>query len=297
MATRTIDDPKDRLVAILVNPFIICSARLPVFVLFVGAFFPENAGIVLFGIYLTSILVALTSALLLSKTVVPGANTSPFLMELPPYRFPSLKSLYTHMGRSGSEFLKKVTGIILVGSIAIWLLQTFPQEIELSRDYHAMISTLQQQPESDENTLQILSLQHALTQETQHQRYLGQLGAWIQPMFEPIGFDINASIALMTGFIAKEVVVATFGVLFAQGEEVDAENSGLRVSLAASMSPVTAAAFMIFTMFYIPCLATIAVIYKETESLKWTGFSILLSLSLAYSLSWLTSRTGNLFYG
>ena len=295
MATRTIENPKDRLVAILVNPFMSCSARLPVFVLFVGAFFAESAGTVLFAVYMTSIAIALLTALLLSKTVIKGANTAPFLMELPPYRMPTWGSTYVHMGRSGAEFLKKVTGVILVGSIVIWFLQTFPQEVVLSQDYETQISTLQGQAESHERDLQITALERAEEIETKQAKYLGQVGAVIQPVFAPLNFDLNASIALLTGFVAKEVVVATFGVLYSHGEEVDEESRGLRESLAASMTPLTAVAFMVFTLLYVPCLATIAVLYKETQSWKWTGFSIGLSLSLAYSLALMVTWFGGAF--
>ncbi|MBT4608001.1 MAG: ferrous iron transporter B, partial [Thiotrichales bacterium] len=131
--------------------------------------------------------------------------------------------------------------------------------------------------------------------ETKQAKYLGQVGAVIQPVFAPLNFDLNASIALLTGFVAKEVVVATFGVLYSHGEEVDEESRGLRESLAASMTPLTAVAFMVFTLLYVPCLATIAVLYKETQSWKWTGFSIGLSLSLAYSLALMVTWFGGAF--
>jgi ferrous iron transport protein B len=292
MATRTIENPKDRLVAILVNPFMSCSARLPVFVLFAGAFFAENAGSILFGVYMASISIALLTALVLSKTLIKGANTAPFLMELPPYRMPTWGSIYIHMGRSGAEFLKKVTGVILVGSIIIWFLQTFPQEIELSQDYESQISTLQESSENPAAHQEITQLKRAQEIEIQQGRYLGQVGDVIQPLFSPLGFDLNASIALLTGFVAKEVVVATFGVLYSHGDEANEESRGLRDSLASSMTPVTAIAFMIFTLLYVPCLATIAVLYKETQSLGWTTFSIGLSLTLAYTLALLVTTFG-----
>ena len=295
MATRTIENPKDRLVAILVNPFMSCSARLPVFVLFSGAFFAESAGTVLFSVYMASIAIALLTALVLSKTIIKGANTAPFLMELPPYRAPTWGSIWIHMGRSGAEFIKKVTGVILVGSIIIWFLQTFPQEITMSQDYDGQISSLQSQPENDLRDKQITELERAQEIEIQQGRYLGQVGSVVQPLFAPLNFDLNASIALLTGFVAKEVVVATFGVLYSHGEEVTEENRGLRESLAASMTPMTAIAFMIFTLLYVPCLATIAVLYKETQSLKWTAFSIGLSLTLAYSLALLATSVGGTF--
>ncbi len=295
MATRTIENPKDRLVAILVNPFMSCSARLPVFVLFAGAFFADSAGTVLFGVYMASIAIALMTALFLSKTIIKGANTAPFIMELPPYRMPTANSISVHMGRSGMEFLKKVTGVILIGSIIIWFLQTFPQEVPLSQDYESQISTLQTQPESEARDLEITALERAQEIEIQQGKYLGKVGSVIQPLFAPLDFDLNASIALLTGFVAKEVVVATFGVLYSHGDEVDEENTGLRESLAASMSPVTAVAFMVFTLLYVPCLATIGVLYKETQSWKWTGFSIGLGLGMAYSLALMVNVFGGAF--
>lgn len=292
MATRTIENRRDRLVAILVNPFISCSARLPVFILFTGAFFGENAGTALFGIYMVSIAVALGAALFLSKTIVKGANTSPFLMELPPYRVPTWKSISTHMSSNASEFLRKVGGIIVVGSIVIWFLQTFPLDVEYSKNYQQEISVLE--VKADVNQEQIIQLKRERQQEAQHKSYLGQVGRFVQPVFAPMDFDINASIALLTGVVAKEIVVATFGVLYAQGDEVDENTLSLRESIAGSMSVVSAISFMIFTLLYIPCMSTIAIMYRETQSLKWTGFSVGFSLVLAYVLAFAVSYFGGL---
>lgn len=292
MATRTIENRRDRLVAILVNPFISCSARLPVFILFTGAFFGENAGTALFGIYMVSIAVALGAALFLSKTIVKGANTSPFLMELPPYRVPTWKSISTHMSSNASEFLRKVGGIIVVGSIVIWFLQTFPLDVEYSKNYQQEISVLE--VKADVNQEQIIQLKRERQQEAQHKSYLGQVGRFVQPVFAPMDFDINASIALLTGVVAKEIVVATFGVLYAQGDEVDENTLSLRESIAGSMSVVSAISFMIFTLLYIPCMSTIAIMYRETQSFKWTGFSVGFSLVLAYVLALAVSYFGGL---
>lgn len=293
MATRTIEHRRDRLVAILVNPFISCSARLPVFILFTGAFFGENAGTALFGIYMVSIAVALGAALFLSKTIVKGANTSPFLMELPPYRVPTWQSISTHMSSNASEFLKKVGGIIVVGSIVIWFLQTFPLDAELSKDYQQEISVLEAKPQVDQEMVKQLKLD--MQKEVQHKSYLGQIGGFVQPVFAPMNFDTNASIALLTGVVAKEIVVATFGVLYAQGDEVDENTLSLRESIGSSMSMVTAISFMIFTLLYIPCMSTIAIIYRETGSWKWTGFSVSFSIALAYVLAFAVSFFGGLF--
>jgi len=293
MATRTIEHRRDRLVAILVNPFISCSARLPVFILFTGAFFGESAGTALFGIYMVSIVVALAAALFLSKAVVKGANTSPFLMELPPYRVPTLQSVSTHMSSNASEFLRKVGGIIVVGSIVIWFLQTFPLDAELSKDYQQEISVLEEKPQVNQEMITHLKLE--MQQEMQHKSYLGQIGEFVQPIFSPMNFDTNTSIALLTGVVAKEIVVATFGVLYAQGDEVDENTLSLRESIAGSMSVVTAISFMIFTLLYIPCMSTIAIMYRETQSLKWTGFSIGFSIALAYVLAFAVSFFGGVF--
>ena len=292
MATRTIEHRRDRLVAILVNPFISCSARLPVFILFTGAFFGENAGTALFGIYMVSIAVALGAALFLSKTIVKGANTSPFLMELPPYRAPTWQSISTHMSSNASEFLRKVGGIIVVGSIIIWFLQTFPLDVELSKDYQQEISVLEAKPQVNQEMIKQLKLD--MQQEAQHKSYLGQIGGFVQPVFAPMNFDTNASIALLTGVVAKEIVVATFGVLYAQGDEVDENTLSLRESIASSMTVVTAISFMIFTLLYIPCMSTIAIIYRETQSWKWTGFSVGFSIALAYVLAFAVSFFGGL---
>lgn len=292
MATRTIENKRDRLVAILVNPFISCSARLPVFILFTGAFFGENAGTALFGIYMFSIAVSLGAALFLSKTIIQGANTAPFLLELPPYRMPTYASVTTHMTSNASEFLRKVGGIIVIGSIVIWFLQAFPQNLELSKNYEQEIVTLEKtQPVQ---VKEITQLKLDMQQEIQHKRYLGQIGEFIKPVFAPMNFDTNASIALLTGVVAKEIVVATFGVLYSHGDQVDENNTGLRDSIAGSMSMVTAISFMVFTLLYIPCMSTIAIMYRETQSWKWTGFSIVFSLGLAYTLAFSVSFIGGL---
>ncbi len=293
MATRTIENKKDRLVAMLVTPFMSCGARLPVYILFISVFFAENSGTVLFAIYLTGIIVALFSAVILSKTVVRGANTSPFLMELPPYRKPSAQAVMTHMGGSALEFLKKVGGIIVIGSIIIWLLQTFPEEVPLSTDYAQEITQLEAQPESELRDAKIAELSNAMASEIQRGRYLGQIGQVIEPIFTPLGFDLNTSIALLTGLVAKEVIVATFGVLHARGDEATEEDSGLRTAIAASMTATSAFAFMIFSLFYMPCFATVAMFYRESgSSLAWTGFMVVFSTGVAYLLALLVVLVG-----
>ena len=285
LATRTIEHKKDRLVAMMVTPFMSCSARLPVFILFTSVFFTESAGTILFSMYVASIVIALLAAVILSKTVIRGANTAPFLMELPPYRLPTVNSLMVHMGSNAYEFLKKVGGIIVIGSMIIWILQTFPQDISLSQDFDQQIVQLESEPKSKLRDEKILTITHEMDAEIQRGRYLGQVGSLVEPIFRPLGFDLNSSIALLTGLLAKEVIVATFGVLHAQGDEVAEDDEGLRTSMAGSMTPVSAIAFMVFSLFYMPCFATLGMFYRESGSLGWTSFSVGLSLGVAYLLA------------
>ncbi|MFK5894951.1 MAG: ferrous iron transport protein B [Pseudomonadota bacterium] len=293
MATRTIENDKDRLVAILVNPYISCSARFPIFVLFTGAFFPENAGSAMFYVYSTSIFVSLMVAIVLSKFVIKGANETPFIMELPPFRVPSIRSVIVHIGGKVMNFLKKITSVILVGSIIIWFLQSFPQKIELSTDFQSKIVYLQAQSPGVERDKSITKLKNAEHMEILQKRYLGQIGHFFEPVLKPLGFDLNASIALITGIVAKEVVVATFGILYSETDS-DEQSIGLREKLKKSLSPLTAVAFMVFTLLYIPCIATIAVMYKETGSLGWTSFSVGFSLLLAWFMAYLVIFFGGL---
>ena len=294
MATRTIENEKDRLVAILVNPYMSCSARLPVFVLFSGAFFPENAGTAMFCVYTASVFITLMVAVILSKFFIKGANKSPFIMELPPFRIPSIRSVFLHISGKVMNFLKKITGIILIGSILIWFLQTFPQQVDLSQDYQTQITQLQAQPETQNRDAEITQLKNSENMETLQKRYLGQVGHFFEPVLTPLGFDLNTSIALITGIVAKEIVVATFGILYSEGE-TDEKSIGLREKLGKSLSPLTAVAFMIFTLLYIPCMATIATIYRETESARWTTFSVAFSLVLGWSMAYMVIIVGGLF--
>ncbi len=294
MATRTIENPRDRLLTILINPFMSCSARLPVYVLLAGIFFTDYAGSVVFALYLTGILVAMGAAWMMKKTMFHGLS-DPFVMELPPYRLPAARSVIIHMWEKAVEFLKKVSGIILVGSIIIWFLQAFPQEVELSIDYAAEESRIELQMEEEAKEAALAQLANAQAAEEQERRYLGQIGQTIQPIFEPLGFDWKASIALLTGFVAKEIVVSTFGVLYNTGDKVDEESVSLREAMAGSMAPEVALAFMVFTLLYMPCLATIAVIRRETQSVGWTLFSIGMGLGIAWILAWIVVRVARLF--
>jgi len=243
MATRTIEDKKDRLITILVNPFISCGARLPVYVLFAGVFFPENAGTVIFGLYVLGIVIAILSAKLFRSTILPG-KPAPFLMEMPPYRLPTVKTSLIHMWDRGSMYLRKAGGVILLVAIVVWALASLPYGVEYGGA----------------------------------ESYAGIIGHAIQPFFAPLGFDWKIAVALLFGFMAKEVVVGSLGVLYGVGED------GLGGALLAdpSMGVVTALALMVFVLLYLPCMVSMAVIKKETGSWKWTGFSVVYGIVVAY---------------
>ena len=253
MATRTIESPRARLIAILAAPYVSCSARLPVFILFAGAFFAQWAGTVVFALYGLSMLVSLGAAVLFDRVLLAGERES-FVMELPPYRRPSLASLAWQVWDSAQDFLRKVGGIIVVGSIAIWFLQQYPAA-----------------PEG------------ASSQEKLAVSYLGQIADTVSPLFAPLGFGRNDTIAILTGLVAKETVVSTFAVLNAQEKGSD----GLREAVGRSMTPAVAIAFMVFVLLYTPCLTTLAVISRESGSWRWAGVSLGASLVIAWSLAFL----------
>lgn len=305
MATRTLESERDRLLSILINPLISCSARLPVYILLAGTFFGASAGNVIFSIYALGIALAIVMGKLFSVTLFRG-EIAPFVMELPPYRAPTLKSLLIHMWDRSQIFLRKMSGVILVGSILVWVLGSFPRSADLhqgqamekgttsgSQERVLNLAKSQQpllpsRPERDlknsEQNSEVVRLEDS---------FLGKLGHLIQPIFAPLGFDWRTSVAVLTGFVAKEIVVSTLGVLYAAGADVNEESEALRRSLRASgMTPLGAYALMAFVLIYIPCLATVAVIRRETNSWKWTGFSIGYSLVLAWVVSFMIYQGG-----
>ena len=307
MATRTLESERDRLLSILINPLISCSARLPVYILLAGTFFGASAGNVIFSIYALGIALAISMGKLFSVTLFRG-DMAPFVMELPPYRAPTLKSLLIHMWDRSQIFLRKMSGVILVGSILIWVLSSFPRSPDLHRGQaveRGATSATQQRvltvaesqqpvsPSTPEDYLKNSDLSNEMAR--LESSFLGRLGHLIQPIFAPLGFDWRTSVAVLTGFVAKEIVVSTLGVLYAAGADVNEESDALRRSLRASgMTPLGAYTLMAFVLIYIPCLATVAVIRRETNSWKWTGFSIGYSLVLAWMVSFLIYQGGRI---
>ena len=307
MATRTLENERDRILTILINPLMSCSARLPVYILLAGTFFGASAGNVMFSIYALGITLAIAMGKLFRVTLFRG-ETAPFVMELPPYRVPTLKSLLIHMWDRSQIFLRKMGGVILVGSVLIWVLSAFPKYPELTigrTGETGVVSGVQETvlalPESPQ--MEVISEQEGNPKDPEQveeivrleRSFLGRIGHTIQPVFTPLGFDWRSSVAVLTGFVAKEIVVSTLGVLYAAGADADEESEVLRRSLRASgMTPLGAYAFMAFVLIYVPCLATVAVIRRETNSWKWTAFSVGYSLALAWVVSFLIYQGGQL---
>ena len=269
MATRTIEDRKSRLLTMLIVPMMSCSARLPVYIIVIGAFFPKHQALTLFSIYLIGIVMSVVMAKLFNRFVVKG-ESSPFVMELPPYRLPSAKSVLRHTWEKGKQYLKKMGTIILAASIVVWALTYFPHHDELTKE---------QQME---------------------QSYIGQLGKAVEPAIRPCGLQWKEGVSLITGVGAKEIVASTMGVLYAtNAEDVEAaeesDSSHLSQVLATSgMTPLAAFAFMVFVLLYMPCLPACIAIKHESGKWKWALFTAFYTTCLAWVCAALVFQIGSL---
>ena len=260
MATRTIEDRKSRLITMLVNPLMSCSARLPIYLVMIGAFFPNCASFMLLCIYTAGILLAVIMARIFSKFLVKGED-SPFVMELPPYRMPTSKSIMRHTWEKGAQYLKKMGGIIMIASIIIWFLGYYPQ-------HDAYESVAEQQKNS----------------------YIGQIGKAIEPVIKPLGFDWKLGIGLISGVGAKELVVSTLGVLYTNEGDVENVNLSNRIPI----TPLVALAYMLFVLIYFPCIATFAAIKQESGSWKWAIFTAGYTTGLAWLVAFTVFQIGSL---
>lgn len=309
MATRTIEDRKDRLVTMLIIPFMSCSARLPVYVLIVSAFFPQHSGSVLFLMYVIGMVVAIATAFLLKKSALKGQQL-PFVMELPPYRIPTYKVVLLHMWDRAVQYLKKVAGIILVASIIIWALGYFPVQTQAEQAYQQRKLELEkislQNPKQNEEIKdELVKLRRNYLLEKQESSYIGRLGKLIQPVMSPLGFDWKMSVSILAGIPGKEIVVSTMAVLYNQYEvesgnkvilteqlQKEVYRSGPKAGQAV-FSPLVALSFMIFVLLYFPCLSTIAVIKYESGSIKWGIFAIVYTTLVAWLFSFLVFQVGS----
>ena len=266
MATRTIENRNARMITILIVPLMSCSARLPIFLLLAGTFFPQSAGVALFSMYIIGVALAALMAVVFRKTLFSKEET-PFVMELPPYRMPSVKTMVRDTWDKGVQYLRKIGTTILVGSIVIWALSYFPlnsQQLEVNTQL--------------ENS------------------YLGRIGKAVQPVLEPLGFDWKASVALVTGVTAKEIVVSTLGVLYSVDEDDTVSLSDKLLSATDEngdplYNSAVAISLMLFVLIYLPCIGTLATIKSETGSLWWAGFVALYTIVLAWVVSFVVYQS------
>ncbi len=275
LASRTLESKKDRLITMMVTPFMICGAKLPIFALFIGAFFPEKMGAnIMFLMYILSIIIAFLSAFILKSLVFKGAPSN-FVMELPPYRLPTITGLLLKMWQRGWMYVKKAGTTILVISILIWAGFTFPQNAAVEDNHSENAAAAQME-----------------------QSYAGRIGKFIEPVISPLGMGWREGVALLAGFAAKEVVVSTFGTIYSLGE-VDPENpEPLKVSLQndKNWNPLKAFTFLIFSLIYLPCFVTIVVFFKESgNSVKWTSFLIIGTTLMAWLASFSVYQIGLIF--
>lgn len=282
MASRSIESSSSRIITILINPFMSCTARLPIYVLLVGTFFPNHAAPIFMGLYILGILVAMGTAKILRKFYFHTDET-PFVMELPPYRIPTFRASVRHMWGKGEQYLKKMGGIILVASIVVWALNYFP--IHSTRENSVVRVTNADDSKIDPST----------------DSYLEMAGKAINPVMKPIGCHWRATVAALAGVPAKEIVVSTLGVLYTGDEDID--DNALKTRITApnpttgepDFTPAAALAFMVFILLYCPCTATITAIVRETGSWRYGAFSAIYNTSIAWCLAFVTYRLALLF--
>lgn len=270
MASRTIESRSSRLITILINPFMSCSARLPVFILIAGTFFAHNAGLALSAMYFLGIAVAVVTARLMRRVVFKKDET-PFVMELPPYRVPTLNATARHMWDKCSQYLKKIGGIILIAAIVIWFLSYYPRPAQTA----ALCDTTTVVSQSESS-------------------YLGQVGKFCEPVMEPLGLNWKASVALLSGTAAKEIVVSTMGVLYVGDGELDEATLSQRLAASGDFTTASALAFMIFILLYFPCIATLGAIAHQTGSWKWALFSLVYNTAAAWVIAFIAYNLVNL---
>jgi len=267
MATRSIESRKSRLVTIAIIPFMSCAGRLPIFVLFAGAFFPGSPATALLGIYLLGVVLAILSALVLSKFVKD--DDLPFVMELPPYRVPTGKAIWRHTWEKGRQYLEKMATTILLFSIAIWFLGYFPRHEGASAAYQ------------------------------QEHSYIGMVGKAVEPAMEPLGFNWKMDVGLLAGVGAKELVISTMGVTYAQDGAAyadDSDDTALQAALKATIPTAAALAFMVFVLLYFPCIATFTAIKNETGKWRWAILLCLYTIVVAWLFAFAAYRLGLLFW-
>ncbi|WP_372999910.1 ferrous iron transport protein B [Sulfurimonas sp.] len=280
MSARILKNDRDRLLTLFIIGFMSCGARLPVYVLFAGAFFsPEMAGNILFIIYISGAMIGLIAAKILKLTAFKGAD-EPFVMEMPKYRLPSAKLIWHTVLTKTMMYLKKAGTFIAAASMLIWFLSNYPHNLLIEEEYAAKIEMAISQ-EAKTTLANEQAVAHL------EQSYLGKIGKFSEPIFEPLGFDWKMSVALQTGLAAKEVVVSTLGVLYALGDDVDEENSSLVNAISKNIPFASAIAFIVVIMIYLPCLAASIVFTREAGGIKYFFYLFAFTSIVAYSLAFI----------
>ncbi len=306
MATRTLDNRKDRILTMLITPLMSCGARLPVYTLLIAAFFPTHQGSMLFAVYACGILAAILVALVMKKLFFKNEDV-PFVMELPPYRIPTLKATSLHMWQKAQQYLRKMSGIILVASIIIWALGYFPRQVEFSQDYNAQIAEIESAAQFNEaeKAAQITPLELAQEAERLEKSYIGKLGHAVEPIIRPLGYDWRMGVSIITGLAAKEIVLSSMGILYQADMEADGESTLLVSKLQSQtytsgnktgepvFTPLIAFGFMLFILLYFPCIAVISAIRKEA-GWGWAVFTMVYTTALAWIIAFAVYQIGSL---
>ncbi len=300
IATRIIESRRDRLITMLITPFMSCSARLPVYILFISAFFAKNQASVLFLLYILGVIFAILSALLLKKLFFKSEEI-PFVMELPPYRVPTVRSVVKHVIFRTGLYLRKIGGVILIASVIVWILSNFPQSVTYSKDYSEEISKVESSSlgsiEKDES-LRKLEMEQKM--EKQSRSFMGILGHTIEPVMKPLGFDWRLSVSILSGLAAKEVVVSTLGVIFQADSNNESASLVEKIQTQKDsdgkniFTPLIAFSFMLFILTYFPCIGVVAAIRRESGSWKWATFVVVYTTGIAWLLSFAVYQIGSI---
>ncbi len=295
MAARTLESPRDRIKTILLTPLISCGARTPVFVLFAGALFPDHAGNVVF---LFNVVFGFSAfaimAVVFRHTIFKNVEEIPFVMELPPYRLPTGKSVMIHMWHKAEHYIVKMGTVVLFFSVLLWFAGEYPKNKEVESSYSKKIEHISALPSFEGQADSLRSLRLLKASELQKNTVLGKIGTVLEPAVRPFGTDWKGAVSLVTGFVAKEVVVGSMGVLYAVDETEDEESSSLQNELKKHFTPLSAIAFLFFVLLYTPCIVALTTIVKELNNWKWSVFSVTYQLALAWGVATAVYQIGRL---
>jgi ferrous iron transport protein B len=305
LATRSMRNRGDRILTMLIIPFMSCSARLPVYILIISAFFEKYQAFYLIGIYAVGVIFAFLTAQILNKTIFRNKET-PFVMELPSYRIPTLRNVFYHMWDKTQHYLRKIGTIILAGVVIVWALEYFPRETKNTASIKEQIAFVENNSALSPSAKaeQIKTLQFHMESDRLTNSYLGRFGKIIEPVMKPLGFDWKMSIALLAGLPAKEIIISTMGVIYQSDSSETTTNlqhklksekfiSGEKAGQIVFTTP-TALAFLIFILIYFPCIGVVSAIKNESGSWKWAAFAVFYTTSLAWMAAFLVQTIGSM---